>query len=75
MLTILCVCSIRSYTVLDRIVIVAVETLHKHSGDYGVRRAGHSHQRVLRHNRVHDLVEEQTPVAGQKQHAATRNQK
>jgi len=65
----------RSYAVLDRHVAVAVETVHKYSGDDGVRRAGNRHQRMLRDNRVHHLVEKQTAVAGQKQHATTRDQK
>jgi len=54
---------------------VAVEAVHKHSGDDGVRRAGNRHQRMLRNNRVHHLVEEQAAVAVQEQHAATRHQK
>lgn len=65
----------RSYAVLDRAVAVAVETVLEHSGDHGVRRAGNSHQRVLRHNRVYHLVEEQTAVAGQEQHAPARSEK
>jgi len=56
----------RSHPVLDRNVALAMETVHKHSGDDGVRRAGNSHQRMLRHYRVHDLVQKQTPVTGQK---------
>jgi len=47
----------RSHSVLDRNVTMAMETVYKHSGDNGIRRAGNSHQRMLRYYRVHDLVQ------------------
>lgn len=65
----------RSHSVLDRDVTVAMEAVFEHSGHHSVRRAGNSHQRVLRHYRIHNLVQEQTPVASQKQHITTRHQK
>jgi len=54
---------------------MAMETVFKYSGDNGVRRAGDSHQRMLRYYRVHNLVQKQTPVTGQKQHTTTWSQK
>lgn len=65
----------RSHAVLDRTVAVAMETVHKHSGDDSVRGAGDHHQRMLHDNRLHHLVEEQTPVTGQKQRGTARHQK